>query len=340
MEGFFTLRHFELALAAFVVALVSGWIAFWALLDENGLDALYRSTVTLSLTGIDTKPGTAGGEIATIVLILAGMAIYAYLAGVLFELIARGTVTSAWAERRRRGTIESLRDHYIICGYGRVGRRVADEFREAGVPYVVLDLDPGAVEAARAAGDIWVEGSGTDDGDLEAAGLQHARGLVISSDSDVDNLYIALTARTDRPDVLIVARASTEEAAAKLRRAGADRVILPYTTAGQELAKLVLRPQVAAFLDVVTTAGGPDLRLEEIEVTASSGQSGKTIRELRVRHDTGALVIAVRRRDGTFETTPSPDMALQAGDVLIAVGTQDELHALEDLFHPREAVAG
>jgi len=340
VETFFTIRHFKLAVAAFFTALAAGWIAFWALLDESALEALYRSTVTISLTGIDSKPGEPAGEVATIVLILAGMAIYAYLAGVLFELIARGAVTGAWAERRRRRTIERLRDHYIICGYGRVGRRVADAFREAGVRYVVIDISPEAVEAARRNGEVCVEGSGTDDDDLESAGLAHARGLVISSDSDVDNLYITLTARTERPDILIVSRASTEEAASKLRRAGADRVILPYTTAGQELAKLVLRPQVAAFLDVVTSLGGPDLQLEEIEVTAACGQSGKTIRELRVRRDTGALIIAVRRRDGTYDTTPSPDTALETGDILIAVGTQEELRALEEMFRPQEAVAG
>ena len=340
MEGFFTFRHFELAVGAFFTALITGALTFWLILDASPLDALYRSTVTISLTGIDTKPGTTGGEIATIVLILAGMAIYAYLAGVLLELIARGTVTGAWAERRRRRTIEGLRDHYLICGYGRVGRRVACEFREAGVSYVVLDNDPHAIEEAHEAGELCVQGSGTDDDDLESAGLSTARGLVISTDSDVDNLYVALTARAERPDLLIVARASTEEAATKLRRAGADRVILPYTAAGQEMAKLVLRPQVAAFLDVVTSAGGPDLQLEEIEVTASCGKVGKTIRELRVRRDTGALIIAIRRRDGSFDTTPSPDSAFEMGDVLITVGTQDELRGLEEMFNPREAVAG
>jgi voltage-gated potassium channel len=340
VEGFFTLRHFETAVAAFFAALLAGWLTFWLVLDEGALDSFYRSTITISLTGIDTRPGSTGGEIATIVLILAGMAIYAYLAGVLFELIARGTVTGAWAERRRRRTIDRLRDHYIICGYGRVGQRVADEFRQAGVQYVVLDINSEVIEEARRNGELGVIGSGTEDGDLEEAGLSHARGLVISSDSDVDNLYITLTARTERPDLLIVARASTEQSAAKLQKAGADRVILPYTAAGQELAKLVLRPQVAAFLDVVTSAGGPDLRLEEIEVTPTSGQAGKSIRDLHIRRTTGALVIAVRRRDGTFETTPSPDTALTTGDVLIAVGTADELHALEELFHPQEAVAG
>jgi voltage-gated potassium channel len=340
VEGFFTVRHFEFALAAFVAALISGTIAFWLILDTSTLDALYRSTVTISLTGIDTRPDSAAGEVTTIVLILAGMAIYAYLAGTLFELIARGVVTGSWVERRRRRMIERLREHYIVVGYGRVGRQVAREFRDADVDYVVLDPDVEAAEAAHEHGEIYVQGSGTEDGDLVLVGLDSARGLVITSDSDVDNLYITLTARTERPDLLIVARASTEEAAAKLRRAGADRVIQPYTAAGRELAKLVLKPQVAAFLDVITSSAGPDLRLEEIEVTAACGQSGRTIRELRVRRDTGALIIAIRRRDGSFETTPNPDMAIQAGDVLITVGTEEELHTLEELFRPREAVAG
>jgi voltage-gated potassium channel len=184
-----------------------------------------------------------------------------------------------------------------------------------------------------------IQGSGTDDESLEAAGLERARGLVASSDSDVDNLYITLSARAKRPDLLIVARASTEAAAEKLRLAGADRVVQPYATAGQEMAKLVLKPQVAAFLDIVTSAGGPDLRLEEIEVTEASGHAGETIRSLRIRHDTGALVIAVRRRDGSFDTTPSPDVVLQPGDVVIAVGTGAELSLLEDVFRPREPLA-
>ena len=336
----FTLRHFKFAVAAFAAALGGGTIAFWAILDESPLDALYRATVTISLTGLDSQPRGTGGEVATIVLILAGMAIYAYLAGALFELIARGVLAGTWAERRRRRVIDRLRDHYIICGYGRVGRRVADEFRHAGVDYVVLDFNPDVLEYAREHGVLYIEGSGTKDEDLEAVGLSRARGLVASSDSDVDNLYITLSARAACPDLLIVARASTEDAAAKMRRAGADRVVQPYSAAGQEMAKLVLKPQVAAFLDIVTSAGGPDLRLEEIEVTQACGQCGRSIRDLRVRHDTGALVIALRKRDGAFDTTPSPDAVLEEGDVIIAVGTEDELRALEEMFRPREAVAG
>ena len=340
MDTPFTLRHFELAVGAFFGALAGGTIAFMVILEESFLEALYRSTITISLTGLDTLPQGTGGKIATIVLILAGMAIYGYLVSAVVEVIAHGVITGALGERRRRRVIESLRDHYIICGYGRVGRRIAQEFRQTGVPYVVLDFNPGALEVAREHGDVYVEGSGTKDEDLEATGLSRARGLVAASDSDVDNLYIILSARVARPDLLIVSRASTEDAAAKMRRAGADRVVQPYSAAGQEMAKLVLRPQVAAFLDIVTSAGGPDIRLEEIEVTDACGQTGRTIRDLRVRHETGALIIALRKGDGAFDTTPNPDSVLQAGDVLITVGTESELRALEELFAPRSAVAG
>jgi voltage-gated potassium channel len=235
--------------------------------------------------------------------------------------------------------IQGLRDHYIICGYGRVGRRVGREFREAGVHYVVLDSTTGSKHSALEDKVPYVEGTGTRDEDLVAVGLDHAKGLVASSDSDVDNLYIVVSARAARPDLLIVARASTEDAGRKMWRAGADRVVQPYTSAGQEMAKLVLRPQVAAFLDIVTTVGGPDLQMEEIELTHASENAGKTIRELRIGRETGALIVALRKPDGTFDTTPSADAALDPGDVIIAVGTAAELRSLEEMFKPRQAVA-
>jgi voltage-gated potassium channel len=340
VETPFTLRHFKLALTAFFGALASGTLAFALVLDESGLEAFYRATVTISLTGIDTKPPGVGGQIVTIVLILAGMAIYGYLASAIVELIAHGVLTGAMAERRRRRMIERITDHYIICGYGRVGRQVGSEFRDANVPFVVLDFNADALAIAREDGVPCVDGSGTNDEDLEEAGIGRARGLVASSDSDVDNLYITVSARAERSDLLIVARASNEDAASKMLRAGADRVVQPYASAGQEMAKLMLKPQVAAFLDIVSRHGGPDLRFEEIEITSGCPLAGQTIRETRVRHETGALIVALKKADGSFDTTPNPDAVLDVGDVLIAVGTEQELRALEELFAPREAVAG
>jgi voltage-gated potassium channel len=340
VEGTFSGKRIAYTLAAAVAVILAGTVAFRYFTNEGWIQAFYRSVVTSSLTGLDTVPSNDSTRLTTIFLVLAGLTIFAFIATILVEGIAGGIFTGAVAERRRQRRIEKLRDHYIICGYGRVGRRVAEEFREAGADYVVLDYNPDAIEAAREHGAPFVEGNGTNDEDLEATGLAHAKGLVASSDSDVDNLYITLSARTARPDLLIVARASEEDVAEKLRRAGADRIVQPYSTAGKEMATLVLRPQVAAFLEVVSVTGGADLQYEEIVVTKASGQAGRTIRDLRIRHETGAVIVALRKHDGTFDTTPDPDAVLDDGDVMIAAGSSDELRKLEELFAPREAIAG
>jgi voltage-gated potassium channel len=266
------------------------------------------------------------------VMVLAGLTIIAYAGAVIVEAIAGGVLTGVLAERRRERTIEGMQGHFVICGYGRVGRRVAEEFRAAGVPYVVLDFSEEAVAAAKEHDDLLLEGNATRDEDLHRAGVERARGLVAASDSDADNLYIVLSARSMRAELQIVARASDEDAAKKLTLAGADRVVLPYATAGRTMANLVLKPQVTDFLDAVTTATGPDLHMAEIEIHRTCLQAGKTIRDIRVRHETGAIIVALRKQDGSFDTTPEPDVAIEPGDVIVGVGTTEELQRLEDLF--------
>jgi voltage-gated potassium channel len=332
-------RRLGYAISALVAVLLAGTIAFHRIIGENWISAFYRAVVTVSLTGLDSKPPSHAAEIATILLLVAGVAIFAYVAGAIVEVIARGVVGGAWVERRRRRMIERMRDHYIVCGYGRVGRRIAEELEKSGVTYVVLDFNPDVIGHAREHGIPFVEGSGTEDEDLERAGILRARGILAASDSDSDNLYIVLSARSARPDLTIVARAADEEAEKKLRLAGADRVVQPYSAAGIEMAKLAVKPQIAAFLDIVSSHGGPDMRFEEIEVTPSCPQAGRSIRELRVRRNTGAVIVALRKQDGSFDTTPDPDATLDVGDVMIVVGSAPELRKIEELFAPG-AVAG
>ncbi len=327
-------------LVAVALTLVAGTVAFRQTLHEPWFQSLYRSAVTVTLTGLDSVPKSDSARMVSLVLVIAGVTLIAYAGAVIFESIAGGVLTGALAERRRERTIHHLHDHFIICGYGRVGQRVAEEFRAADVPFVVLDFHEDAVAAAREDRALLVEGDATHDDNLRKAGLERAQGLVAASDDDADNLYVVLSARSARPDLTIVARASGADAEKKLTLAGADRVVLPYTTAGQVMANLVLKPQVTAFLDVVTTATGPDLQLAEIEVRQTCAAAGRTIRELRIRHETGAIVIALRKADGSFDTTPEPDTPIEIGDVLIGVGSPDEIRALEDLFAAGEAVAG
>ena len=178
-----------------------GTVGFRLILGEGWLDSFYRTVVTGTLNGLDSPPHGAGGKLWTVVIVLGGLTIFAYVGAALVEAIAGGVISGAFAERRRWRAIERLSDHYIICGYGRVGRRVGREFRASGVPYVVLDFSDTALDAARECGDIFVEGNGTEDEDLAKAGLGRARGLVASSDSDADNLYITLSARSQRPEL-------------------------------------------------------------------------------------------------------------------------------------------
>jgi voltage-gated potassium channel len=333
-------RRIAFAFAALVTVLAIGTVGYRWSLDETWLQSFYRAVVTSALVGLDTVPSNDSARLLSIFMVLAGVTIFAFVASTVVEGIARGVLTGEWAEKRRRRAIEKLRDHYIICGYGRVGQQIGAEFRAAGAQYVVVDFHNEALAAAREHKDYFIEGDGTDEDDLSAAGLAYARGLVASSDSDADNVYITLSARAARPDLLVVARASNADAAKKLQIAGAERVVQPYAAAGRVMANLMLKPQVTAFVDVVTSAAGIDLRFEELEVPADWAQAGKTIGELRIRGHTGAVIVAVRKRDGHFETTPDPDLPLEVGDVMIAAGTDEELRLLEELFGSAEAVAG
>jgi voltage-gated potassium channel len=331
-------RRIAVTAVAIVVIFTVGTVGFHTLLNESWHGSFYRTVITATLTGLDSQPSGIGAEFLTIGMALTGVAIFGYLATQAVEAIAHEMTGHTRRERRQGRMIDQLEHHFIVCGYGRVGRRAAEEIAASGQPFVVLDVTEAALDVARERGVLYLEGRGTDDEDLARAGIDRARGLIASADSDSENVYITLSARARRPDLMIVARASDGEAERKLRLAGADRVVRPYSSAGIEMAKLALKPQVAAFLEIVTSHGGPDLRFEEIEITPGYAQAGRTIRELRVRSTTGAVIVALRKKDGSFDTTPSPDAPLEVGDVLIAIGTEPELHALEDLFAPREGV--
>ena len=329
MRDSFTPRRVAYAVVALVVVFAAGTIGFRNTLHEGWLQSFYRTVVTTSLAGLDTVPRTNGARVISIVLVLAGLTIFAYVATILVEGIAGGMFSGALAERRRRRKIERLSEHYIICGYGRVGRRVADEVPDS---CLLLEHEPVYTAGKRTAvSDRPFGDPGAPVIDVDRGGkiTWHGPGQLTG--------YPIIKLR--EPDLPIVARASDEDAARKLRLAGADRVVQPYSTAGKEMANLVLRPQVAAFLDIVTSGGGPELLFEEIRVTKECGPAGQSIRAVRVRDETGAMIVALRKGDGTFDATPTADAVLEAGDVVIAAGTPEELRLLEELFAPREALA-
>lgn len=332
----FNLRRLLVAQVAFVVVLATGTVGFQAWIGEGWVASFYRAVVTTTLTGLNTPPPTTGTQIFSVLLLLAGVAIFLYIAGAIAEMIAQGLLGGVFAERKKRRMLESLDDHVIVCGFGRVGRAVADEVVADGRTCVVIDVNEDSVARAERDGMSVVLGDGTSDDDLRRAGIERARALVACADSDEKNVYITLSARAMRPDLVIVARASGPGATEKLRRAGADRVVEPYTAAGRTMATQVLKPQVAALLEIAGIGGSPTLRFEEILVPASCAACDRTLRELDLRGRTGASVLAVRRASGELVASPAAELALGAADVVVAVGSPEQISRLEDVFSPRE----
>ncbi len=332
----FTRREVAILVGSMVVVFTGGTFGFMALLDESWHEALYRTIVTASLTGLDSTPHGLGAELLTIAIVLSGVAIFGYFAAQIFDSIAHSVLGGAWREKKRRKMIDELRDHIIVCGYGRVGRRAGDELQEAGVPFVVLDFSEEALEHAREHDVPFVNGSGSQDEELVRAGIDRARGIIVASDDDGDNLYITLSVKSRRPDVTVIARGSTEEAERKLKLAGADRVVTPYTTAGRVMAQLMIKPQVTSFVNAMTSSEAPDLNFEEIEVTASSGAAGRTIGALNISSATGANIVAVRKLGGALELRPTKDTLLEESDVIVGLGSPAEIKKLEEMFEPRD----
>jgi voltage-gated potassium channel len=334
----FSRREVIVLVSSVLIVFVGGTAGFMAILHESWHSALYRTIVTASLTGLDTTPHGLAAEALTIAVVLAGVSIFGYFAAQIFDSIAHRVLGGAWREKKRRKMIDDLRDHIIVCGYGRVGRRAAEELRHSGVPYVVLDFSSEAKESAEEIGDLYIEGSGAEDEDLVRAGIARARGILIATDDDGDNMYITLSAKSQRPELTVIARASTEEAERKLRLAGADRVVTPYATAGRVMAQLMVKPQVASFLNSLTSSDQPGMSLEEIEVRATCGAVGLTIGELDVSERTGANIVAVRKHGGGLEVRPTKDTLLEEADVIVGVGSPEEIRKLEQMFEPRDAV--
>jgi voltage-gated potassium channel len=261
------------------------------------------------------------------VVILLGVGTALYTLGVLLETLVEGRLTDRLGLRRTTRRIAGMQGHVIVCGWGRVGRTIAAHLQGAAADVVVIDSDPARV--AMVDGPT-VEGDATDDDVLRAAGIERAATLIAALSTDADNLYVTLSARALRPELFIVARARLDASEPKLTQAGANRVVNPQKIGGARMAALAIQPAVADFLDVVMHDGSLEFRLGEVPLPARSSLVGRTLRNTQIRERTGALVLAVRDSDGTFLTNPSPEVVLCADQLLIAIGTEQQLKALAE----------
>jgi voltage-gated potassium channel len=318
------LRRFRVMILVLVALILAGGVAL-ALVEGTSFGyGLVWTLDTVTTLGTIPEPRDTGGRIVVVCLELLGIGTLFYGLAAVAEFFVSGQLSGLRDERRTQRMIDSMNSHYIVCGFGRVGRQVVRDLREAGVAQIVIDSVPEHRDEARSLGVPFLEGSAAEDEMLQQAGIERAAGVIACVDSDADNIFITLTARGLRDDLLIVARASAEDSERKLLRAGADRVISPYKTSGTAMARIALHPQVAAVLDLA------DYRMEEIDVPASCTAVGQTVAALRGR----TVIVAVRRADGSLLAQPDPSVRIEAGDLVVAIGTPAALEQLELTFQP------
>ncbi len=326
-------RRFLYLLLAIAGTLAIGTAGFTLIDHYPPFDAFYMTLTTMTTVGYgEIHPLTRAGRIFNSFLIFFGVTTIFIAIGAMTQTIIEREFGDAIGQRRNKRMIEKLKDHYIICGFGRVGRGAAAELQHAGVPFVVVDISPDRTERAMHAGMVAVAADSTRDDTLRMVGIERARGLVAALATDADNLFVLLSAKGLNPGIYVAVRAAEEGAEAKMRRAGADAVFAPYAITGHRLAQSLLRPHVVQFLDFTTQAIGMDIAIEQLQVGGTSEAISRSIRDMQIGRDVGVIVMAIRKADGRMVFNPPADTIICAGDYLIVMGRQENLDALEALL--------
>jgi len=326
-------RRFLFIAVAITATLAIGTVGFTVIAGYPPFDAFYMTLTTMTTVGYgEIHPLSHAGRVFNSFLIFFGVSTIFIAIGAMTQTIIEMEFGDAIGQRRNKRMIEKLKDHYIICGYGRVGRGAALELAHAGVPFVIVDINPERVERAMRAGMLAVAADSTRDETLRNVGIDQARGLVAALATDADNLFVLLSAKGLNPKMYVATRAAEEGAEEKMRRAGADAVFAPYSMTGHRLAQSLLRPHVVQFLDFTTKDVGEDIAIEQVRVAPNSEMAGKTIKEMQLRREVGVIVLAIRSSNGEMLFNPPPDSPVRGSDYLIVMGRPENLHALENLL--------
>jgi len=322
-------RRILLIAAAISTALLFGTVGFVIIEGYSWFDAFYMSVTTVSTVGYkEVHELHPSGRVFNSVLILFGVTSLFFAVGVMTQTIIELELTGYFSKRRVKRMIAKLNDHYIVCGFGRVGRAAAAELKRAGAPFIILDRNEAKVERAMHDDMLAAVGDSTFDNNLRDVGIERARGLVAALATDSDNLFLVLSAKALNPKLNVATRVIEEEAEQKFRRAGADAVFMPYNMAGSRLAQSILRPHVVEFLELATAESEMKVSIEQVKVGSHSAFVDQSIRQMQLRKQIGVIVLAVRRAYGQMVFNPDPDTVIQPGDFLIAMGSDQQLQGL------------
>jgi voltage-gated potassium channel len=317
-----------------VIVIAGGTAGYMHIERWSMFDALYMTIITVTTVGFgEIHPLSPFGRIFTVGLIFLGLGIVAYATTSVVQYVIAGELRLELDGRRRQRMLEKLQNHYIVCGYGRMGRHVAEELHRQKKSFVIIDTNEQEIETCREAGYITLLGDASEDAVLEEAGIRRARSLITAVSSDAENVFIVLTARSMCPQLVIVSRANVDEAVPKLRRAGANHVVVPYAIGGRRMVSSADHPEVVDFLDVVMHSPELELWLEDLTVMAGSAIEGRSLADAHIRSKIGVNILSLQLPGGKMQLQPDVHIPLKAGTRLIAMGTREQLERLTDLVN-------
>ena len=321
----------QLLVACFIVLflIVVGTLGYMFIEGWSFVDSFYMTILSISTTGFrEIRPLSVEGQLFTVFLIVFGLLSLAYVGGRVAQFLLEYYF---FRRRSMNARLKRLKDHHIVCGFGRMGRHICSVLAESNHDFVVVERSDAGLDELRSLEYLHIVGDATSDDVLVEAGVERATGLIAVVSSDPENVFTCLTAKSLNPDIKIVARALDDSTEAKLRKAGADRVIKPYELVGRRMAQLVLRPSIVEFIESIGQASGQDISMEEIEVQTRSRLAGQSLAESPLRSELNIIVIAVRKAEGDFLYNPPSSTVIEESDRLMAVGDMEALQGLTAL---------
>ena len=324
-----------ISLILFIIVLVSGTAGYYFIEGWKVFDSLYMTVITLSTVGFhEVEPLSRTGKAFTIGLIFFSLTVVAFAVNYGLKAIFEGEIQDVFGRRKLKKTLESLKDHYIVCGYGRMGKVICNELKHKGIQSVIVEKEPQELDVDEDA--MIIYGDATRDDLLKSVGIERAKGLISVLDSDAQNLYVVLSARGLNKKLFIVARANEEGADYKLTRAGADKVVSPYHIGGIRIAHTILKPTVVDFLELTAKAGNMEIQIEEVVVEEASALAGKTIKDADIRAKNWVVIVALKKKNGKILFNPRAHTLIEEGDKVAVIGEPEHFTQFEKMAGGKE----